>query len=77
MARKTRSPVTRRKATTKRKTTSRAAPVPTSAETSMSVRKINNGYIISESGDRGGKYFHRETFTPQKPKVTIAPAKPK
>lgn len=40
----------------------------------LSVRKIENGYLVRQSEYRGGKYVERETFTPTAPKITIANA---
>lgn len=38
---------------------------------SISVRKIDNGYLTSRSEYRNGNYVSRETFTPSKPKIII------
>jgi hypothetical protein len=51
-----------------------AAPSPRT-DRSVCVRRIQNGYVVSESGVRNGQYFTRETFTPRAPKVVIAPTK--
>jgi hypothetical protein len=44
---------------------------------SMSIRKIANGYVVSHSGEKNGKQFYRETFTPTKPMVHITPSRQK
>lgn len=38
---------------------------------SISVRKIDNGYLTRRSEYRNGDYVERETFTPSKPKIVI------
>lgn len=39
---------------------------------SISVRKIDNGYLTRRSEvSRTGEYIERETFTPSKPKIVI------
>ncbi len=49
-----------------------------SREKSVSIRKIENGYIVSEStyGGKGG-YKSTERFSPTAPTVQIAPSKGK
>lgn len=47
---------------------------PNSKDKHLSVRKINNGYVVRESYTRNGQYVERETYTPKEPKITIANA---
>jgi hypothetical protein len=54
-----------------------ASPCMPSDRRDISVRKISNGYIVSESGYRGGQYSSRETFTSTQPKVVVDKAKSK
>lgn len=55
-----------------RRTRSVSVPeVASSGEASLSIRKIANGYIISESRTVRGKYTHTERFSPTKPKIEI------
>ena len=35
------------------------------------IRKINNGFIVSRDGVKGGKFFETEHFTPTAPKIEI------
>lgn len=61
------------KATTKKlnaSLTADLAPV-RSDRRDVSIRKINNGYVLTESGTRAGKYFQRETYTPKQPKIVV------
>lgn len=55
----------------------RSVAVPESEYASVSVRKISNGYLVSEStsGPRG--YKQTERFSPTKPKITMPVASPK
>lgn len=48
-----------------------SAGAPSNAQQSISIRKIDNGYVTSMSGYRGDKYFQRESFSKAKPKVVI------
>lgn len=45
--------------------------VPESQYASVNVRKISNGYLISQSHEGKGGYKHTETFSPTKPKITM------
>ena len=40
-------------------------------DASISLRKIANGWLISESGIKRGKYVNKETFSKTKPAITI------
>lgn len=57
-----------------RKSSPKSVAVPESQYASVSVRKIDNGYIVSESmnGPRG--YKCTERFSPTKPKITMPTA---
>jgi hypothetical protein len=45
---------------------------------SMSVRKIDNGYVVSHDGYKGGKRFEREYYSPKAPSLAgRTPRKPK
>lgn len=47
-------------------------PAPNRERVSLSIRKIQNGYLVSQSGtDRHGNYFDHERFTPRRPKIDI------
>lgn len=47
---------------------------PGNQRTSITIRKIQNAYVTSQSGMRGDKYVERETFTKAKPRVVIGGA---
>lgn len=49
----------------------RAVAMPDYQHASVSVRKIANGYIVSESCDTPKGYQSTERFTPDKPKLTL------
>lgn len=52
-----------------------AGPVsPGNLRQNITIRKIQNGYVTSQSGYRGEKYVERETFTKAKPRVVIGGA---
>lgn len=52
--------------------TPKAVSMPDHQHASVSVRKIDNGYIISRSHDGPkGEYKHTETFTAKRPKISI------
>lgn len=46
-----------------------------SAEKTVSIRKIANGYIVSESGYVGHKYNSKETFCEKPPTIGMEPKK--
>lgn len=47
-----------------------------SGEKSVSIRKISNGYVVSESSwDGKGRYKSTETFTAKPPTVQVEPTK--
>jgi hypothetical protein len=48
-----------------------ATASPGNQRTSITIRKIQNGYVTNQSGYRGDKYVERETFTKAKPRVVI------
>lgn len=52
----------------------RSCPVPDTQYGSVSVRKISNGYVISESTEGPKGYRHSETFSATKPKITMPSA---
>lgn len=37
----------------------------------VSVRKVDNGYIVSHDGVKGGKPFNREFYTPKAPRLDV------
>lgn len=41
---------------------------------SVSCRKIDNGYIVSESSYQNGQYKSSERYSAEKPKLEFAPA---
>jgi len=49
--------------------------VPSSDNESLSIRSIKNGFLISRSGSRKGKYFSEDEYSPGKPVVTASVAK--
>jgi hypothetical protein len=53
-----------------------AVPAPPNEQESVSIRKIANGYLISKSGTRRGKYFTHEEYSAGRPVVTAAAPKP-
>jgi len=69
------------KKTATKKITKKVAPVPAiasggvSRERSVSIRKIDNGFITRVSGMEGkgpnARYVEQETFSKTEPKVTI------
>lgn len=42
---------------------------------SVSIRKIDNGYIVNRSSYGRGDYKSFETYCPTRPEITAAPAK--
>lgn len=61
----------------KAKNTGDAVPMPVSprSDRNVCIRKIANGYVLRESGSRGGQYFERETFTRTQPKIVVSGTK--
>lgn len=53
-----------------------AVPAPAQESESVRIRKISNGYLISRSGTRRGKYFEHEEYSPGKPVVTAQVVRP-
>ena len=49
-----------------------SVPAPAQESESVRIRKIANGYIISRSGTKRGKYFEHEEFSAGRPVVTAA-----
>ena len=43
----------------------------------MSVRKIENGYVVRHDGVKGGRQFEREFYSPKPPKLDVKKPKPK
>lgn len=41
---------------------------------SLSVRKISNGYLVSESHSKGSDYTYSENFSPTKPNLAVPSA---
>ncbi len=54
-----------------------SVPVPSSGESSITVRKIENGYVVREStyNEKTGNFTAKETFSVDPPKVTLAGVK--
>lgn len=52
------------------------APVtgPANEQQNISIRKIDNGYLVSQSEYKRGQYVERQTYTPTKPQIAIANA---
>ncbi len=48
-----------------------ASPMVDRQYASVSVRKIDNGFIISESHEGPKGYSHKERFSPTKPTITM------
>jgi hypothetical protein len=64
----------------RRSTGGNAIPVPARSDESESlrIRPISNGYLITRSGQKRGKYFEHEEYSASKPVVTATvPSKPK
>lgn len=59
-----------KKSSSKAKPSTSAMPTPSNRR-NVCIEKISNGYILTESGMRGDKFFERRTFTPKQPKVLI------
>jgi hypothetical protein len=55
-------------------TASCAVGGPSSQQQNISIRKIDNGYVVSRSEYRRGQYVERQTYTPSKPQIQIANA---
>lgn len=53
-----------------------AVPAPPNQQESVSIRRIANGYLISRSGTRRGKYFTHEEYSAGRPVVSAAVPKP-
>jgi hypothetical protein len=53
-----------------------AVAVPDREYHSVSVRKIDNGYIISKSSEGPKGYRSSESLSPTKPKIELPAAKP-
>lgn len=49
-----------------------AVPAPPNEQESVTIRKIANGYVISRSGTRRGKYFTHEEYSAGRPVVSAA-----
>lgn len=64
-----------KKTTPKRTTSSGAEKLDVDKNTSANIRKIENGYIVSESGSTGKgrnqQYFNREYFSQTNPVANI------
>ena len=43
----------------------------------MSVRQIDNGFIVNRSGHKDGKHFDHEHFTPHAPKIDMPDRSPR
>lgn len=54
---------------------SKPCSVDTPEHVSVSVRKIDNGYIMSHSHSKNGEYKSRETYHATKPKLDVATGK--
>lgn len=55
----------------------KAFAAPISPQESLSIRKIENGYLVCRSGTNAkGDWKSTETFSPTKPVVTVAGASP-
>lgn len=51
----------------------KAIAMPSSQNESISVRKIDNGFIVRHSSSgKDGSYKEREMFTPKKPNLDVA-----
>jgi hypothetical protein len=51
---------------------------PTDERTTVNIRKIENGFIVSKSGvGPKGEYFSKETYTPAKPEIVVQSPGPK
>lgn len=62
----------RSKRSPKRATISNAVSMPSNERDSISIRPIENGYIVRRSScDKKGNYTETEMFTPKKPDLSI------
>lgn len=55
------------------KTPVKSFPAPLSENESMSMRKIDNGWIVKKEAWGGKGYSCQETFSAEKPKIVTAP----
>lgn len=55
----------------------RVLAAPVSDNISLSIRKIENGYITRESGTKRGKWYECERYSEQKPTIEIPKGKSK
>jgi hypothetical protein len=63
----------------KRRRSGSTAPVsiaPTDQRETVSISKIENGYLIEKSGVKHGKYYSHREFSPGKPSVVASVPKP-
>lgn len=51
-------------------------PAPHGESESVRIRKISNGYLITRSGMKRGKYVEHEEFSAGRPVITAQVAKP-
>jgi hypothetical protein len=49
--------------------------MPSDERESLSVRKIDNGWLIERSGSRKGKWFNSTEFSADKPSLVASPVK--
>lgn len=51
-----------------------AVPVPHGSTESLRIRQISNGFLITREGQKRGKWFSTEEYSPTKPVITAAAA---
>jgi hypothetical protein len=56
----------------RRKSNSIAVPAPPTESESIRVTKITNGYLISKSGTKRGKYFEHTEYSAGRPVIAAA-----
>lgn len=49
-----------------------AGPMSRSEHHHVSMRKISNGYLVSQSGYKGDKHYDHETYHPKRPKLQLS-----
>ena len=47
-----------------------AVPAPAGPSESVQIRKISNGYLITRSGTRRGKYFSEDEYSAGRPVIS-------
>lgn len=46
-------------------------------QSTVTIKEISNGFLLTESSYKNGKYLEKQTFTPVAPKINVTPIKGK